>query len=73
MLMSSNDYQKLKSSTTRFQPRVLGQKKAFNKTSTLMLNQDLINVIPDVPKHNFMKTVTFGKSSSVSPSAAPRI
>ena len=59
--MSSNDYQKLKSFTSRYQPKLLAAKNASQR-----LNQDLLTVIPDLPKHKFMKTVNLG-SRSVTP------
>jgi hypothetical protein len=53
MLMSSNDYQKL----CRYQPR-----KGATKKSTI--NKDLLSVIPDIPRHNFMQTMVLKQSKS---------
>jgi hypothetical protein len=55
MLMSSNDYQRLKQLTTRYQPKALNRNR--------MPNEDLIGVIADLPKQKFMKTINFGSKS----------
>ncbi len=60
MLMSSNDYQRLKNLTSRYKPTTSLSKYELNKTP----NSDLEGVMnSDIPKHNFMKTVAFGSKS----------
>lgn len=52
--MSSNEYLKVKQISSRYQPRAL--KKSLRSTSPL-INQDLVQVLPDLHRHNFTKTV----------------
>ena len=57
--MSSNDYHRLKLLTSRYQPRALCKKSS----QAALMNEDLSPVIEDIPRHNFMKTVTLGSKS----------